>query len=464
PVSRLAINHLYIDLAEAARMLGAQELQVKAEQPQFTELASKLRNKKTVTYAEIAALKFGFLEELFADFEARHLAQNTAFAADFAEFVTSRGEELERFASYCVLHERFAKPGPPVEDWSKWPVEYHDCRLPAVFATCTNEPHRIVFYKFVQWLAHGQLAAVREHCRRCGLAVGLYLDVALGAAGGGADVWVNKDLYAFGVSMGAPPDRLAPQGQDWGLPPLVPHRLREARYAPFIAMLRASMQYAGALRIDHVMSLMRLYWVPGPGEAKNGAYVRYNLEELVAILAIESQRHQCIVIGEDLGTVPNEVRDAMAQRGILSYKVLYFMKDYQRGEFFRAVDYPPLALVVTSTHDLPTLKGYWAGHDLAVRRALRLHDKAILDELAAERAQDREALLRLMADEGYIAADDAANPLLLTRAIRPEMVQHLHCFLARTASVMQVVQLEDLIAEKEQANLPGTTTEHANWQ
>lgn len=464
PVSRLVVNSLYLCLEDVLSLLKLPALNERIAGSGFQAKLAALRDKELVPYAEVAALKFELLEEIYAEFSRQHLQADSPQAGAFHSYLAECGEQLRNFGLFCALQEHFLAADKSLGHWSSWPAEYQDHTSQAAAAFLSEHENRVRFYQFVSWLAHLQLKTVKEFCAEHGLKVGLYLDVALGAAGGGAEAWVNKQLYAFQASMGAPPDKLAPQGQDWGLPPYNPQRLRQARYQPFIEMLRSSMQYAGALRIDHVMSLMRLYWVPGRGEAKNGAYVLYHLQELAAIVAIESRRQQCLVIGEDLGTVPDEVRQVMQRRRIFSYKVLYFMKDYGRGVFLRPYQYPPVALVVTSTHDLPTFKGYWEGVDLVMRKKLKLHEPEILEALRLEREGDRKALLDVLVEEGLLSADERLSPPWKKKQLPRKLTEYVHRFLARTSCMLQVLQLEDIMGQKDQMNLPGTTDEHVNWQ
>ena len=277
----------------------------------------------------------------------------------------------------------------------------------------------------------------------------------------------HQQLYAVQASVGAPPDEYNMQGQNWGLPPLAPARLRDARYAPFIATLRANMRHARALRIDHIMGLLRLYWIPPGAEPSGGSYVQYPLDDLLAILALESQRHQCLIIGEDLGTVPDSLRVALADAGVLSYRLLYFERanggDFG-GEFSSPLTYPAHAIVAASTHDLPTLTGWWEGRDLVVRSELGLFpSEQSRNDATAERARDRDRLLRALAREQLlppgISEDARSSP-----AMTIELTLAVHLFLARAPSQVLVVQLEDVVGMSDQANLPATVDTHPNWR
>jgi (1->4)-alpha-D-glucan 1-alpha-D-glucosylmutase len=274
--------------------------------------------------------------------------------------------------------------------------------------------------------------------------VGLYFDLALGADRGGAEVWSEKAAYATGASIGAPPDEFNPRGQDWGLPPYSPRALRAAGYRPFVELLRANMPQGGALRLDHVMALARLYLIPAGHKPDQGGYVHYPLEDLLGLLAQESRRDRCMVIGEDLGTVTPELRNALNEAGVLSYRPLLFEKD-PSGEFRAPAAYPRDALTCVSTHDLPTWRGFWEGHDLALREKFGLTVDPGKER--GQREQDKARLARALERDGFETTAAGA-----------------HAFLARTPSKLLMVQPEDVFELVEQANLPGTVDQHPNWR
>ena len=261
--------------------------------------------------------------------------------------------------------------------------------------------------------------------------------------------------------MGAPPDDFNLHGQDWGLPPMIPAQLADAAYAPFIATLRENMRHAGALRIDHVMGLMRLFWIPAGGTPEAGAYVAYPLDDLFGIVALESQRNRCLVIGEDLGTVPDAVREAMARYGALMYRLLYFEKE-QDSRFRSPAAYPAPALVAVSTHDLPTLGGYWQGSDLDARSRLNLFpSEQMRERQIATRARDRAELLAALKRERLLpdGVDPNGNAVMSA-----ELVQAIHVYLTRTPSHVMMVRPGDVQGQVEQVNRPGTTGQYPNWR
>jgi (1->4)-alpha-D-glucan 1-alpha-D-glucosylmutase len=271
-----------------------------------------------------------------------------------------------------------------------------------VTAFAAAQGERLEWVQWLQWHAHRQLAAVGGRSYEVGLGVGLYQDLAVGVDKGGAEVWMDRELYALEAKVGCPPDDFNPRGQDWGLPPWVPQRLREAAYQPFIAMLRANMKYAGALRIDHVMGMMRLFWVPPGMTGADGAYLSYPFRDLLGILALESQRNRCLIVGEDLGTVPDEARTALFRLGVLSYRLFYFERTGDGG-FLPPWEYPAQALVAAGTHDLPTLAGFWRGTDIQLRTDLELYPSEELRQSQIEaRRQDRARLLETLKADGLL--------------------------------------------------------------
>ncbi|HEX4780640.1 MAG TPA: 4-alpha-glucanotransferase, partial [Usitatibacter sp.] len=305
PSSRLFLNTLYIDVeaVEEFRELAAADARFATR---WREECARLREAELVEYPRVAAAKKAMFEALYARFAAKHLAAGTRRAREFAHFRESRGPSLKRHALHEALSEFHALP------WQSWPEEHRDPQGEGVRRFAAEHEGRVGLHEYLQWVADRQLAAAQAACREAGMGIGLYADLAVSIGNDGSEAWANQRLYALGVGVGAPPDEFNIQGQDWGLPPLVPRRLRESAYAPFIATLRANMARAGALRIDHVMGLARLYWVPRGMSPAAGAYVRYPLEDMLGIVALESQRHGCLVIGEDLGTVDDDFRGRMA--------------------------------------------------------------------------------------------------------------------------------------------------------
>lgn len=463
PSSRCFVNVLYLDVEAIPDFAECDETLAHARAPEFQSRLKTLRDADLVDYAGVAQLKLQMLERCFAHFRSRHLTTSTPRAQAFRACQAAHSPALGRHALFEALQEHFHREDPQVWGWPAWPEAYRDPAAPEVAQFAEFHAERVEFYEYLQWQAELQLEAVGRRSMELGLGVGLYQDLAVSVDRGGAETWANQDLYAIAASVGAPPDDFNLHGQDWGLPPLEPERLRAMAYAPFIATLRANMRHAGALRIDHVMALARLFWVPQGGEPRDGAYVHYPFEDLVGIVALESHRHRCMVIGENLGTVPDEVRATLTRVGILSYRVLFFERQ-QAGDFKRPAEYPAVSLVTAATHDLPTLAAYWEGRDLALRRELGLFptEEAHQAQVLA-RAQDRARLLLALEREGLLPEGASVDPVSLPE-MTPALLRQLQAFLARSPARVLVVQLEDVLGVREQVNLPGTTSEHPNWR
>jgi (1->4)-alpha-D-glucan 1-alpha-D-glucosylmutase len=463
PSSRQYFNVLHLAVDALPELDACPEARALVDSDAFQSRLAALRDAEQVDYAGVGAAKFEVLECLYRHFRNQELVANTPSAHAFREFQARGGSELYRFALYHALQAHFHAADPALWGWPVWPEAYRDPGATAVRAFAVDHPDAIQYQQWLQWLAERQLADVGQRSLARGLGVGLYQDLAVGVDKGGAETWMHRDLYALDARVGCPPDEFNPLGQDWGLPPWIPQRLRQAGYAPFIAMLRANMKYAGALRIDHVMSLMRLYWVPPGLRGDEGAYVTYPLDDLLGILALESQRNRCLVVGEDLGTVPGEVRQALHELGVLSYKLFYFERSADGG-FQPPAHYPEQSLVAATTHDLPTLAGFWKGEDIDLRTQLDLYpSEALRVEQIADRQEDRQRLLRALAQEGLLPEsmnDDAANRADLP----PALVTAILRYLARSPAKITLLQAEDMLGELEQANLPGTTDQHPNWR
>ncbi|NNG04337.1 MAG: 4-alpha-glucanotransferase [Inquilinus sp.] len=461
PASRDFLNVLYID---AAALIDTEDCGVARDLVASAGFQARLkaaREAEFVDYPAVAALVLPVLERCFAAFRRSQLAHDTLRAADFRAFCAEQGEALRRFTQFMGLQEHFAAADPAQTDWRRWPAAYRDPAGAAVAEFAGLHAERIEFHAYLQWVADTQLAEAAESARSAGQRVGLYRDLAVGVGPASATAWGQGGLLG-GVAIGAPPDLLNRLGQDWGLAPYHPEALQTAAFAPLIASLRANMRHAGALRIDHAMGLARQYWIPAGRPATAGAYVAYPLDAILRIVALESRRERCLVIGEDLGTVPEGFRERLESAGILSYRVLQFER---AGDdlFARPATYPEAALVTASTHDLATLAGFWRGRDLDWRRRLSLYpDDAVRDADSAGRIADRRRLIDALVDAGLWPAEPPTDPQTL--AFGPELAVAIERFLARTPSRLLVVPLEDALGMAEQMNLPGTVDEHPNWR
>lgn len=470
PSSREWLNVLYLDI-EAMRDFGecAGARELVASEP-FTARLDGLRRQPLIDYSGVAALKFEVLELLYRNFRALHLERGTQRAGLFRDFQREGGRSLRLHVLFEALQSHFHRQDRALWGWTVWPAPYRDADGLEVEAFARANEERIEFFAYLQWQADAQLRTVAQRARARGMRIGLYRDLAVGVNEGGSETWAQPALHALDAHAGAPPDELNSAGQDWGFPPVIPRRLAAAAYAPFLAVVRANMRYAGALRIDHVMSLMRLFWLPvgrGAGLASTiGAYVGYPMDELFRLLCLESQRQCCVVIGEDLGIVPAEVRANMARHGVLSYRPLYFERT---EDGFRS---PPAwernALAVVGTHDLATLRGFWSGADLSLRVRLGLDaDDDLRRRQAARRDADRDALAGALRREGLLAGgpDALAAGAYERDSADPFLAAAVYRYIARTPARMVAVQFEDVLGQLEAVNVPGTSEErHPNWR
>ena len=373
-------------------------------------------------------------------------------AANFAAWREGPGRALEWFAVFEAIA---CVHGP---DWRAWPESLRFAGSPDVQRFASENEAAVRYHAWLQWLAGRQVAGAQAVAREAGMAFGLYLDLAVGVRPGGADAWAAPACFARGVSLGAPPDAFSPEGQTWNLAPFNPSGLCAAAYQPFIRMLRATMAHAGIIRIDHVLGFDRSFWVPESGAP--GGYVSYPLEPLLALVRIEAARAACVVVGEDLGSVPKGLRRRLAGAGLLGCAVLHFERD---GHGFRPPRrYRSASLASAGTHDTPTLKGWWSGRDIEVRHRLGQHTAEECRAALAARAAERGALCRLLVEEGHAPAnlDPAAPPSEADDAI----VVAVHALLAGAGSSLLAVQLDDALGILEQQNLPGTIDEHSNWR
>lgn len=460
PSSRQFLNVLYIAVADVPEFPECAPAQQHVAATAFQSMLRKLRATTNVDYPRVAAAKSEVLRILFEHFRTAHLEQGTARAAAFRSYVEERGEPLLLHAIFDALDTHLRLQGPQYWGWPSWPDEYRDPVSPAVNRFARERTPDVEYFLYLQWLAEEQLGAAQQLARDSGMSIGLYGDVAVGANPGGSETWANRHLYLQGASVGAPPDALALKGQDWGIPPQDPAELRQQEYQPFIVMIRNNMRATAALRLDHVMTLFRLWWVPRGLSSAQGAYVHYPLADLIAILALESVRHRCLVIGEDLGTVPEQVRSAMEHYELYHYKVLLFEKEHD-GRFKPPSQYVANALATVTTHDLPTLRGWWERHDIALRDRLNLYpSKAVSDEVHKVRAQELPAMLDALTEQG-LWHWQRTEPL---PPYSPALARAIQAYLGLSTANVVMIQIEDLIGMSDPVNVPGTDQEHANWQ
>jgi 4-alpha-glucanotransferase len=425
PSSRLFLNPLYIDV---------EALEEFRPDRQWAHEVARLRATELVDYPAVAALKLAALRAAYRNFMAQGRA---ARRDDFAAYRRERGEALARFAAFETLRARLSG------SWPDWPQPWRTPAGPALQRLAETEADEIGFHAFLQWNAERQLGRCRDIAQARGLGVGLYLDTAIGVDAAGADAWIDQRAVLRSVSVGAPPDKFNPAGQDWGLTAYNPHGLIAENFEPFRQMLRAAMRHAGAIRIDHVLGLMRLFLIPHGLGAAAGAYLRLPFEAMLAVACDESRRWRCLVIGEDLGTVPEGFRDTLAAWGVWSYLVMLFERD-ATGAFKPPQQYPERAIATFGTHDLPTYAGWMSGDDLAMKRGIGL-DPGESDD---ERRSARRALEAAVGEAtGQALSFDAAI-----------------AFLAATPARLVSLAIEDVLELKDQVNVPGTVEQHPNWR
>ena len=412
PSSRRFRNPIYLRVEEAP---GAERLAGQLEP--LAAAGRALAADRRIDRDAVFRLKQQATETLWA-----------AFTGDpaFDDYCRRQGHALEQFAVYCALARQYGA------DWRAWPPEYRTPGDPAVHSFAGEHAAEVRYHQWLQWLLDGQLA-------RAAAVLPIVQDLPVGFDPGGADAWVWQDLLAGNCTIGAPPDAFNAQGQDWQLSPFVPGKLRAAAYEPFIQTIRAALGHAAGLRIDHVMGLFRLYWIPRGLSAAQGTYVRYPADDLMGIVALESHRAGAFIIGEDLGTVEPGVRERLARRRILSVRLLWF-------ESHRPAEYPRLALATATTHDLPTIAGLWSGADLAARQALGLTDRENPEEVRNLR-RHFEQVLGLPAD-----------------APVAQVIEATYRLLAESPAAILAATLEDALAVVERTNLPGTTEQWPNWR
>jgi 4-alpha-glucanotransferase len=430
PSSRRWLNVIYIDVNALDDFKNSKEAQAWWALSTTQQTLKQARDAEWVDYATVTALKMAALRMAWKSFSQRDDAQMSAFR----QFVTAEGESLYWQAAFDALHAYQVKEDEMRWGWPVWPEAYQSVSSPQVKAFCEQHADEVEFYLWLQWLAYTQFAACWQVSQGYKMPIGLYRDLAVGVAEGGAETWCDRELYCLKASVGAPPDILGPLGQNWGLPPMDPHVIVARAYEPFIELLRANMQNCGALRIDHVMSVLRLWWIPYGETADHGAYVHYPVDDLLAILALESRRHNCMVIGEDLGTVPVEIVSKLRDSGVYSYKVLYFENDHEKN--FRAPKaYPQQSMAVATTHDLPTLRGWWESGDLTLGKTLGLYpDEDVLRGLYQDRELSKQGLLDALHKHGCLPKRAGHKASLMT--MTPTLNRGMQRYIADSSSAL----------------------------
>jgi len=452
PSNRLFLNVLHIDVNGLCAPLGiaADDIIGRAV---HTDAPSPL-----IDWPAVAATRLALLRRAFDAMQSRGLlSPDTPTGQDFLAFRHDRGEALDRHACFEALQAEMLVADKTRWSWRTWPSGFADPDNPDVGTFTRDFAHEIAFHAFLQWRADKDLAAAQAAAKDAGMGLGLIADLAVGTDPAGSYAWGHQADMLPGLSVGAPPDLFNPLGQDWSLATFSPHALRAQDFAPFVNLLRAVMRHAGGVRIDHVLGLKRLWLVPDGTSARDGAYLGYPLEDLLRLVALESWRHRTVVVGEDLGTVPPGFRSTLRDTGILGTRVLWFER---QGTGFATPRKWPLAAVATSsTHDLPTIAGWWAERDIDWRTQLSLlgpHETP--ESLRADRSADRAALWQCLCRTG------AANGDLPAKDDPAPVLEAVAAFVGATRCALAVLPLEDILGLIEQPNLPGTIDSHPNWR
>lgn len=445
PSSRLFLNPLY---ADPAAVFGDEAI---AAATAASDVAAT--HAGLIDWPKATQAKCHLLQQLYQAFVTREQADpGNAQAIDLAAFTREGGARLSEHALFEALHQHWYG-GQQQWSWRDWPQGWRQIGDAAVQRFAQENVQAVRFHVFLQWLADRAFRDVQRAARDAGMRIGLIADLAVGMSAGGSHAWSRHKDLLLGLTIGAPPDLLNTRGQDWGLTAFSPQALVASGFEPFLSTLRAAMRNAGGVRIDHAMGLSRLWLVPQGAAPTEGAYLAYPLADLLRLIALESHRHGAIVIGEDLGTVQPEFRERIADAGIAGMDVLWFQRD--GDAFMPPADWRPDAVAMTSTHDLPTVAGWWSGADIATRAPLGLADEKTETE---ERAKDRPRLWEAFAEAGAV---DAAAPMPRDPA---PAVDAAIAFTAQSPAAMALIPIEDVLGLRDQPNLPGTTDEHPNWR
>lgn len=453
PSNRLFFNPLF---ADPALLFG--EAAVRVIQHEIGFEASQFADAALIDWPAAAAQKLQLLQRIFDSFWSRaETGVDDDLLGAFHAFREAGGPLLEDHARFEALYAARKCLDDGASDWRSWPAALRDPKSPAVAAFASEHAKEVAFHIFLQWLADACFAAAQATTKQAGMRIGLIADLAVGMESGGSAAWSRQNEALTGLTIGAPPDLFNPNGQNWGLTTVSPFGLEAASFEPFLALMRAVLRNAGGVRIDHVMGLKRLWLVPEGAAPSEGAYLAYPFADLLRLLKLESLRHRALVIGEDLGTVPQGFQDTLSEAGVVGMDVLWFARD--KTGFLPPRKWRPDAIAMTSTHDLPTLAGWWRGHDIVLRDTCRmLGPEQNRESLMAARAEERADLWQAFQAAGAVDAD-APVP----EAAEPAVAAAIN-FVSASPSPLMVLPLEDLLGLEEQPNLPGTIDAHPNWR
>ncbi len=456
PDSRMFFNYIYVDVTAVNEFKNSPQIQAYYNSPEFQEKLKVNRRRVYVDYTTTQELVDDILHRCFEEFKYSPASEEERNR--FNVYCDDQDGDLAMFATFRALSKYFARQDPAPAVWGDWPEAYKNPHSPEVQAFRKEHKNEIEYYQYTQWLCETQLQQVQEACLNSGMKIGLYMDMAVGASRKGFEAWYYADLYLKGTA-GAKPDILSQNGQKWGLLGFNPTKLQEQGYEPYRKILEANMRYSGCLRIDHVLQLHRLYMYPEGGGAGN--YVYYNMDEVMAVVALESYRNKTMVIGEDLGDMSNEIRSKMEEFGILSYKVLPFERNSDMYNSMKHPgDYPKLSVCATSTHDTPTLRNQWNVQDVWQKKMLGIIDDRQADEKFEQYASQREGLSWILGHYGIwseVGGKPAENPRRDANEVPEKYEQAVAALLARSNSSMMLMPFSDIFGLSEMGNIPGTT-------
>lgn len=473
PITRLYKNFIYLDIENIPEVKESVDARKIMQSGSSNNELDELRKEDLIDYERLASLKEKILRLAFDVFyeKYRNPEPISHRIVEFKKYLSEEGDTLKPYATYMALSEKLSNKHyavsseesaycllPTAYCWQEWPEEYRMPSSHAVQEFIKSHEKDILFYSYVQWLIDEQLKEIAEQSK---MPVGLYHDLAIGSIGGGSDAWNYQDVIAEGIDLGAPPDDFNPAGQNWGFPPLVPDKLKESGYESFIQTIRKNMQHFGALRIDHALGMFRQFWIPQGMPASQGAYVRYPSEDILRIIALESVRNKTMVIAEDLGTIGENVRENLFRFRMLSYRLLYFERNYPDPSFLFPERYPDMALCAVTTHDLPTLYGWWIGRDIDLKKRLGVFtDEGTYQKHAEDRKRDKELLLNALKSHGVLEPSAfSLKPLEMT----PELCLAIYEYISLTPCKLVAVSLDDAIGTLDQQNMPGITDSYPSW-
>lgn len=469
PASRTYFNHLYIDVTAVPDFKDSKKVQAIYDDPAYTAKRRAAQAANNVDYTTAFELKTPVLEACYDQFVKNGSKERKAV---FEQFAKEGGERLKNFAVFQALTDAFSNLDPSMPDWRDWPAEYQDPNTPEVKAFAAENKDKVGFYTYLQWETQRQMEGVQEVCHNNGMKVGLYTDIAVGSAPYGYEAWGCKDLY-MKASAGAPADVLSPNGQNWDVLGFKPQALKETGYAPFVEMLRNNMKTAGCTRLDHVLQLCRLYMIPEGKTAKEGAFVYYPVDDLMAIAALESNRNKCMLIGEDLGQLPDGFQDKLMDHGILSYRVLPFERSwgYQHGDdadnaFKHPEQYPLYSTAAPSTHDTPSLFSQWTARDVHLKDHIGYYTDSHQRDMEFKQYETERCALNWALNEkgcwDRVGAKPCSDPAHDTRCVPEGFEKAVADYLGQSQSAMLLFPFSDMFRTSYMGNIPGTRQCHTS--